>query len=170
LAANFGRDVLAAEDVEQRAPRVAADVTWRRLDRRDAGHGSKQGVVDAARNEQVGPDGEAQLLGDLKDWKREAISAGQHGVGPIGGREQAACLRTDGVGVEVHREEPVTLSHASTLDFEVRDNGAGFDPAAVTTGHGLLNMRDRLNAIGGHLTIHSRPGDGTQVIASIPLP
>jgi len=36
--------------------------------------------------------------------------------------------------------------------------------------HGLLNMRDRLNAIGGHLTIHARPGDGTQVIASIPLP
>jgi len=64
----------------------------------------------------------------------------------------------------------VTLSHASTLDFEVRDNGAGFDAASVTTGHGLFNMRDRLNAIGGQLTIHSRPGDGTQVIASIPLP
>jgi signal transduction histidine kinase len=64
----------------------------------------------------------------------------------------------------------VDLSHAGTLDFEVRDNGAGFDPASVTTGHGLLNMRDRLNAVGGHLTIRSRPGDGTQVIASIPLP
>jgi signal transduction histidine kinase len=43
----------------------------------------------------------------------------------------------------------ITLSHGSTLDCEVRDNGAGFDPASVTTGHGLLNMRDRLNAIGG---------------------
>ena len=63
----------------------------------------------------------------------------------------------------------ITLSHADTLDIEVRDNGAGFDPSSVTTGHGQLNMRDRLEAIGGHLTIHSRPGDGTQVIASIPL-
>jgi signal transduction histidine kinase len=64
----------------------------------------------------------------------------------------------------------INLSHASTLDVEVRDNGAGFDSGSVVTGRGLLTMRDRLDAVGGHLTIQSQPGHGTRVLASIPLP
>jgi signal transduction histidine kinase len=64
----------------------------------------------------------------------------------------------------------IELVHTSTLDFEVRDNGAGFDPESTTSASGLVNMRDRLNAVGGHLTIKSQPGQGTRVIASIPLP
>jgi signal transduction histidine kinase len=63
----------------------------------------------------------------------------------------------------------INLSHASTLDVEVRDNGAGFDSGSVVTG-GLLTMRDRLDAVGGHLTIQSQPGQGTRILASIPLP
>jgi signal transduction histidine kinase len=64
----------------------------------------------------------------------------------------------------------INLSHASTLDVEVRDNGAGFDSGSVVTGRGLLTMRDRLDAVGGHLTIQSQPGQGTRILASIPLP
>jgi signal transduction histidine kinase len=63
----------------------------------------------------------------------------------------------------------INLSHASTLDVEVRDNGARFDSRSVVTGRGLLTMRDRLDAVGGHLTIQSQPGQGTRVLASIPL-
>jgi signal transduction histidine kinase len=64
----------------------------------------------------------------------------------------------------------INLSHASTLDVEIRDNGAGFDSGSVVTGRGLLTMRDRLDAVGGHLTIQSQPGQGTRILASIPLP
>jgi signal transduction histidine kinase len=41
----------------------------------------------------------------------------------------------------------VKLSHAGTLAFEVRDNGAGFDSESVTNESGLTNMRDRLDAV-----------------------
>jgi signal transduction histidine kinase len=53
----------------------------------------------------------------------------------------------------------------------VRDNGRGFDPAAVgETGFGLTSMKERAALIGGELTIVSRPSDGTCVTVDVPLP
>jgi signal transduction histidine kinase len=57
----------------------------------------------------------------------------------------------------------------SALLFEVRDDGAGFDESTVRTPSGLANMSDRLDALGGRLTISSQPGSGTRVFGSIPL-
>ena len=54
-----------------------------------------------------------------------------------------------------------------TLRFEVADDGAGFDPRMAKRGAGLTNMTDRLEAIGGTLTVHSEPGEGTRVIGTI---
>jgi signal transduction histidine kinase len=56
-----------------------------------------------------------------------------------------------------------------TLGFEVRDDGPGFDPNQTPPGAGLTNMRDRLAAVGGELEVRSTPGDGTCVLAVIPL-
>jgi signal transduction histidine kinase len=50
-----------------------------------------------------------------------------------------------------------------TLTFEVTDGGAGFDPRTTGYGTGLQGMADRLEAIGGHLEVHSEPGVGTTV-------
>jgi len=55
------------------------------------------------------------------------------------------------------------------LRFEVADDGAGFDPAVVISGHGFENMRDRLGAIGGDLVVTSSPGGGARVGGTIPL-
>jgi signal transduction histidine kinase len=63
----------------------------------------------------------------------------------------------------------VDLSDNGDLRFEVRDDGAGFDPTAVTGGVGLTSMRDRVAAVGGVVEIESRPGRGTRVSARIPL-
>ena len=63
----------------------------------------------------------------------------------------------------------VYLSDDGTLHLEVRDDGEGFDQGAVDAGSGLVNMRDRLAAVGGELAIESLPGHGTCVQASIPL-
>jgi signal transduction histidine kinase len=54
------------------------------------------------------------------------------------------------------------------LHFEVRDRGAGFDTDGVGDGHGLLNMRDRIDAVGGMATIRSRLGIGTVVSGRVP--
>ena len=55
------------------------------------------------------------------------------------------------------------------LSFEVSDDGLGFDPDTTPPGSGLQNMTDRLEAVGGALTISSSPGSGTTLLGRIPL-
>jgi signal transduction histidine kinase len=62
----------------------------------------------------------------------------------------------------------VALADDGILRFEVRDDGAGFDPD-VTSGAGLANMRDRLAAVGGELIVLSAVGAGTRVIGTVPV-
>ena len=59
-------------------------------------------------------------------------------------------------------------SAAGGLEFEVADDGAGFDPATTGESHGFVNMRDRLGAFGGELTVTSAPGEGTVVRGTVP--
>ena len=54
------------------------------------------------------------------------------------------------------------------LRFEVRDDGGGFIPGTGTNG-GMRNMRDRVESVGGRLTIDSAPGDGTRILGAVPL-
>ncbi len=57
------------------------------------------------------------------------------------------------------------------VTLEVRDNGAGFDPTGDFPGHlGLKSMRERIEKLGGTLTIDSAPGRGTAVVARIVCP
>lgn len=54
------------------------------------------------------------------------------------------------------------------LRIVVRDNGCGFDPAAVAYTAGLDGMRESVHAFGGRLSIRSRPGAGTRIEANLP--
>ena len=54
------------------------------------------------------------------------------------------------------------------FEFEVADDGPGFDPREQSDGFGLASMRDRIAAIGGELELISAPGQGTCVHASVP--
>jgi PAS domain S-box-containing protein len=60
--------------------------------------------------------------------------------------------------------------------LEVRDFGRGFDPSAVSEGGGpaervgLSSMRERIALLGGDFEIRSRPGEGTSMVAEVPLP
>jgi ligand-binding sensor domain-containing protein/signal transduction histidine kinase len=60
---------------------------------------------------------------------------------------------------------------ARRVQLSVRDNGRGFDPQAANgAGHfGLTGMRERAEQMGGQLTIHSSPGEGTEVVVDVPL-
>jgi signal transduction histidine kinase len=59
---------------------------------------------------------------------------------------------------------------AEAIFLEIRDNGAGFDTQESFPGHlGLLSMRERLEKIGGELSIESSPGQGTHVHAQVPM-
>jgi signal transduction histidine kinase len=51
----------------------------------------------------------------------------------------------------------------------VADDGRGFDPAVIVQDIGLVNMRDRIGAVGGELEIRSQPGRGTTLRARVPV-
>ena len=53
------------------------------------------------------------------------------------------------------------------LIFEVADDGTGFDSRTQPPGRGLINMADRLEALGGALEIRSTPGQGTTIRGSL---
>ena len=56
---------------------------------------------------------------------------------------------------------------AGRLRLAIRDHGIG---GADPRGHGLLGLSDRVAALGGSLSIDSRPGSGTVVVADLPVP
>ena len=68
---------------------------------------------------------------------------------------------TGATGIWIRLEES-----RGALDFEVRDDGPGIPPNAVP-GQGLRNMHDRIEAIGGSLTVDGRPGHGTRVAGTL---
>ena len=56
----------------------------------------------------------------------------------------------------------------STLGLVIRDDGCGFDPGRPR-GLGLTGLSDRLDTVGGSVTISSEAGVGTSVCVSIPV-
>ena len=61
---------------------------------------------------------------------------------------------------------------ANTLGIRVRDNGRGFAPTAEPAwpgGIGLAAMRERVSLLGGRFELDSRPGEGTTIVASLPV-
>jgi signal transduction histidine kinase len=54
------------------------------------------------------------------------------------------------------------------LRFEVRDQGSGYDVEAIPRGSGLINMTDRIEAVGGRVWVVSRPEHGTIVRGKVP--
>jgi signal transduction histidine kinase len=50
----------------------------------------------------------------------------------------------------------------------ISDNGIGFDRDGAGEGRGLAIMAERAQAMGGEVDLHSEPGRGTRVTASLP--
>jgi len=57
---------------------------------------------------------------------------------------------------------------AGWIKLSVVDDGAGFDPAQITAGFGLVGMQDRVALVGGKVSVESSPGAGTTVHAEVP--
>ena len=66
------------------------------------------------------------------------------------------------------------LTDKSSLILTMRDDGCGFDnsPDAIAnseTGRGLKNMERRAKLLGADLSIDSTPGEGIEILLTIPL-
>jgi signal transduction histidine kinase len=60
-----------------------------------------------------------------------------------------------------------------SVHVTVRDKGEGFDPHSLSlssnlSGMGLSSIRERLRLFGGEMSLHSAPGEGTEVTISLP--
>lgn len=56
----------------------------------------------------------------------------------------------------------------SGLRIEITDDGCGFDPQGVRSGHGLGNLRERAAMMRAAMTLDSSPGQGTRVVLEVP--
>jgi signal transduction histidine kinase len=64
------------------------------------------------------------------------------------------------ITIDVHTQDDL-------LHVTVHDDGVG--GADFTRGSGLVGLKDRIEALGGHLTLHSPPGTGTTLTIQLPL-
>jgi signal transduction histidine kinase len=76
----------------------------------------------------------------------------------------------------VHSQAPhlsVVLRYASAFEMRVKDDGAGVDPKVIEQGRsghfGLAGMRERARFLRANLAFKASPGEGTEVILSVPL-
>ena len=77
-----------------------------------------------------------------------------------GGRERAGERAGDRAGERAGEEVVLTVT----------DDGTGFDPDAVETGHmGLRISSDLAESVGGRLTVAGGPGTGTTVTVRVPV-
>lgn len=105
---------------------------------------------DAVGSAVFSPQAEAQLIRIIQ----EALNnVARHS------RAQRACIRIDSEGQQAR--------------VTIEDDGVGFEteqgPGTKSSSFGLLTMRERAESIGGSLEIQSAPGQGTKVLARIPL-
>ena len=70
------------------------------------------------------------------------------------------------------QEISVVLSfEPGRVRLRVRDDGLGFDPQLPTAGHfGIVGMKERAEKAQGKLSLVSRPGGGTQIDLTVPVP
>jgi signal transduction histidine kinase len=60
-------------------------------------------------------------------------------------------------------------NYGSHVEVDIKDDGKGFDVAAIRPStHGLAGMKHRVEAAGGRLTVASTPGRGTRIAAVLP--
>jgi two-component system, NarL family, sensor histidine kinase DevS len=61
------------------------------------------------------------------------------------------------------------IEDGKQMNVTVRDDGQGFDTGQTTAGFGLAGMRERVELLGGDLSVQAAPGQGTTVTAVLPI-
>jgi signal transduction histidine kinase len=59
---------------------------------------------------------------------------------------------------------------SNEIRLKLIDDGQGFYPHSPHAGFGLRGMQERVQILGGQVTINSAIGQGTQILVTIPLP
>ena len=119
----------------------------------------------------------AEVAGDIEDTYAIAVTPVIVGDAPMDQHLAAlvAASREAMVNAAKHAAVEEISVYAEvedgTVSVFVRDRGVGFDPTAVGTDRrGLAeSIRGRMERHGGTATVHSQPGEGTEVELTIPV-
>jgi signal transduction histidine kinase len=127
------------------------------------------------------PEALRELTGRLAEetgLRAEAMVTGSER--PLGAAVEAALLRVAQEALANVRKHAAASQVTLTLSYlddlvvlDVADDGVGFDAAATVAaagGLGLRAMRERVEQLGGRLTIESAPGEGTTIAVELPAP
>jgi signal transduction histidine kinase len=93
---------------------------------------------------------------------------------PGGLREEVLTIVREGLSNVVRHAQATAAKVVLALDDDtvlvrVSDDGCGFGPAAPEKGWGLEGLRERIEAIGGFMQVHTAEGEGTQLVAHLPV-
>jgi signal transduction histidine kinase len=99
------------------------------------------------------------VRGQLPDRPPAGIEATAYYVASEALQNTVKHAHATGVLIQIHRD-------ADALVLDVIDDGVG--GAAPNLGTGLHGLADRVDAVDGHLTVHSPPGEGTHLRARLP--
>jgi len=110
-------------------------------------------------------------------WRLEARAQIDGDLSWVPGRIKGAVytiLREGLANVGKHSSSTTVVVKISAgpdgVRLSIEDSGEGFDPDAARTGHmGIELMRRRIAAVGGALDIESSVGNGTRVVAWLPV-
>lgn len=76
------------------------------------------------------------------------------------------------VGIALRRVEQASSEdccHCPCLMVIVRDDGQGMTVGSYSQGLGLIGLRERVEGLNGKMWIHSRPGEGVELKACLPI-
>jgi signal transduction histidine kinase len=119
------------------------------------------GVAEALRATVAGMDGSVEL---------RATDVGRYAP-PIEATAYFCCLEAlQNAAKHAHASSTriELVGRSGSLELTVADDGLGFDPRTGTAGSGLTNLRERVESVGGALTVSSAPGRGTRIRAVLP--
>jgi signal transduction histidine kinase len=69
---------------------------------------------------------------------------------------------------DAHRVSITLVRKEASVVVVIEDDGQGFEPASVRAGAlGFTGMRERVELVGGRLTVESSPGAGTTLVAEV---
>ncbi len=71
--------------------------------------------------------------------------------------------------IYLHRRVATSPEEKDIIDLEIRDNGIGMHEDKVSSGLGLVGMRERAWALGGSFGISSSPGNGMSITVRLPF-
>lgn len=103
-----------------------------------------------------------------------ALPKGETGLPPMAEVQLIRVVQEALSNVRKHSEARhvwLTMStYPRTVELLVKDDGRGFDPTELPArgGYGLRNIRERVEGLGGTVTITSSPGQGTLVRVVLP--